>query len=118
MTSPDVSTMLFITHTLPSVYKDFKEAISIWFNLNQHPAVQFDKLAAAFGCLESVTIGTGANIVDLWIQEQYQALIALAALPPKWEMQISIITQSIALKDLGLIDVCQTIIAQYETETN
>ena len=39
---------LYSKHTLPFVYKDFKEAISLRFNLNQHLAAQFDKLAAAF----------------------------------------------------------------------
>ena len=34
--------------TVPSIYKDFKEAISICINPNQHPATQFDKLSAAF----------------------------------------------------------------------
>ena len=81
--------MLYSKTTVPSIYKDFKEAISICFNMNQHPAAQFDKLAAAFAHLGSVTIGTGANLVNLKVQDQFQALIALAALPSKWEMQSS-----------------------------
>src|SRR3984885_5518671 len=110
--------LLYSKTTVPSIYKDFKEAVSIRFNPNQHPAAQFDKLAAAFARLGSVTIGTGANLVNLRIQNQYQALIALAALPPKWETQIAIITSSIGLEELDLNDVRDAIVAQYETETN
>ena len=57
----DVLKNVFGKQTLPSVYKDFKEAISVRFNLNQHPAVQFYKLAAVFGHLAHVIIGTGAD---------------------------------------------------------
>ena len=42
----------------------------------------------------------------------------LAALPPKWEMQIPIITQQVSLEDLELNDVHEAIVAQYETEMN
>ena len=42
---------VFGKQTLPSVYKDFKEAISVQLNPNQHPTAQYDKLAAVFGCL-------------------------------------------------------------------
>ena len=110
--------LLYSKTTVPSIYKDFKEAISICFNLNQHPAAQFDKLAAAFAHLGLVTVGTGANLVNLRIQDQFQALITLAALPSKWEMQIPIITTNISLEDLDLNDVHDVIVAQYETEMN
>ena len=110
--------LLYSKTTILSIYKDFKEAISICFNLNQHPAVQFDKLAAAFAHLGLVTVRTGANLVNLRIQDQFQALIALAALPPKWEMQIPIITTNVSLEDLDLNDIHDAIVAQYETETN
>ena len=39
------------TASVPTIYKDFKEAITIQFNPNQHPGPQFDKLTAAFGRL-------------------------------------------------------------------
>ena len=45
-------------------------------------------------------------------------MIALAALPQKWENQITIITQNIKLADLDLNDVWDLIVAQYKTETN
>ena len=109
---------MFGKQTLPSVYKDFKEVISIRFNLNQHPAVQFDKLTAAFGCLAHVTIGTDNDQHNLKIQEDLQALIALAALPPKWETMIALIMQNFDLADISLKAVCKAIINHYETEAN
>ncbi len=44
----DALETLYGTPTIPTVYKDFKEAISICFNPNQHPAAQLNKMAAAF----------------------------------------------------------------------
>jgi len=54
--------------------------------------VQFDKLAASFGHLGQVTVGIGAMLTTFAIQPRFQALIALTALPSKWETQITIIT--------------------------
>ena len=85
---------MFGKQTLPSIYKDFKEAISPQFNSNSHCAAQSSKLTAAFGCLALVTVGTGADQLTLKVYDELQALIALSALPPKWETQISIITQN------------------------
>src|ERR1700761_9231293 len=109
---------MFGKQTLPSVYKDFKEAISVRFNPNQHPAAQFDKLAAAFGCLANVTIGTGDNEHTLALSTELQALIALAALPPKWETLVAVIIQNYDLDDILLRNVCESVCAHYETETN
>ena len=104
--------------TVPMIYKDFKEAISIRFNPNQHPGPQFDKLAAAFARLGAVTFGTPPDETHLTIAGQIQALIAMAALPPKWEFLIPIISQNIELTDLALGDVRDPVIAQWETEKN
>src|SRR6201996_8281229 len=109
---------MFGKQTLPSVYKDFKEAISVRFNPNQHPAAQFDKLAAAFGRLAHVVIGTGADQHTLEVKDELQALIALAALPSKWETMVALITQNFELADITLKAVRKAIINQYETETN
>ena len=109
---------MFGQQTLHSVYKDFKEAIFVQFNPNQHPAAQFDKLAAAFGRLAHVTIGTDNDQHTLKIQEELQVLIALAALPLKWETMIALITQNYNLADISLKVVCDAIINQYETEAN
>src|SRR6202046_4814307 len=104
--------------SLPIIYKDFKEAISICFNPNQHPAPQFEKMAAAFSRLGAVTVGTGANAVTLDVKDPLQALIALAALPPKWEPLIPIICSNVNIEDLDLSDVSTAVISQYETESN
>ena len=80
--------------------------------------MQVDKLAAAFGCLALVTIGTTPNQTNLMVQKQLQAMIALAALPQKWKNQIAMIMQNIELADLDFNDVWDAIVAQYETETN
>ena len=109
---------MFGKQSLPSVYKDFKEAISIRFNPNQHPAAQFDKLAAAFGRLAHVTVGEEDDQHTLKIQEELQALIALAALPPKWETMVALITQNYDPSDISLKIVREAIINQYETEAN
>jgi len=104
--------------SMPHIYKDFKEAISIHFNPNQHPMPQFEKMAAAFACLGAVTVGTGANQTTLAIKPQLQALIALSALPAKWENLIPIICAGVAIADLKLDDVASQVIGQFETETN
>src|SRR6266571_2461494 len=104
--------------SMPRIYKDFKEAISIRFNPNQHPTPQFEKMAAAFACLGAVTVGTGANQTTLAITPQLQALIALSALPTKWENLIPIICAGVAIADLKLDDVASQVIGQFETETN
>ena len=46
------------TSTL-TIYKDFKEAVSLRFNPNHHPAATFDRMAACFSRLAEVKIGTG-----------------------------------------------------------
>ncbi len=104
--------------SMPHIYKDFKEAISIRFNPNQHPTPQFKKMAAAFARLGAVTVGTGANQTTLAITPQLQALIALSALPAKWENLIPIICAGVAIADLKLDDVASQVIGQFETETN
>src|SRR6266702_843609 len=104
--------------SMPRIYKDFKEAISIRFNPNQHPTPQFEKMAVAFARLGAVTVGTGVNQTTLAITPQLQALIALSALPTKWENLIPIICAGVAIADLKLDDVASQVIGQFETETN
>ena len=43
--------------TATTVYKDFKEAISIRIHNNSHPAPQIDKMSAAFARLNNVSVG-------------------------------------------------------------
>ncbi len=104
--------------SMPCIYKDFKEVISIHFNPNQHPTPQFEKMAAAFAHLGAVTVGTGPNQTTLAITPQLQVLIALSALPAKWENLIPIICAGVAIADLKLDDVASQVIGQFETETN
>ncbi len=104
--------------SMPRIYKDFKEVISIRFNPNQHPTPQFEKMAAAFARLGAVTVGTGANQTTLAIMPQLQALIALSTLPAKWENLIPIISAGVTIADLKLDDVASQVIGQFETETN
>src|SRR6266702_868579 len=104
--------------SMPCIYNDFKEVISIRFNPNQHPTPQFEKMAAAFARLGAVTVGTGANQTTLAINLQLQALIALSALPVKWENLIPIICAGVAIANLKLDDVASQVIGQFETETN
>ena len=104
--------------SMPCIYKDFKEAISICFNPNQHPMPQFKKMAAAFACLGAVTVRTGANQTTLAIKPQLQALIVLSTLPSKWENLVPIICAGVTIADLKLDDVASQVIGQFETETN
>ncbi len=95
-----------------------KEAISIRFSPNQHPTPQFEKMAATFAHLGAVTVGTGPNQTTLAITPQLKALIALSALPAKWENLIPIICAGVAIANLKLDDVASQVIGQFETETN
>jgi hypothetical protein len=90
-----------------SVYKDFKETLNIHLNPGQHPTQQIDRMVAAFQCL------TAASIIIL---PQIQAMILLSALPQKWEMLVSIVTQQHALMTIQLSHVRDTILTQYKSE--
>jgi hypothetical protein len=94
--------------TMPSsVYKDFKETLNICLNPSQHPTQQIDHMVAAFQCL------TATSIIIL---PQIQVMILLSALPQKWEMLVSIVTQQHALMTIQLSHVHDAILAQYELE--
>jgi hypothetical protein len=56
---------------------------------------------------------TAASIIIL---PQIQAIILLSALPQKWEMLVSIVTQQYALTTIQLSHVCDAILAQYDSE--
>ena len=92
----------------PNVFKDFKQCLGARISVNQDPTSYFDKLHAAFGCMQSAGVG---------IPEQLQAMIALAALPQKWEMLVSIVTGDVELDSLDLMDVCNAVLGQYQSET-
>jgi gag-polypeptide of LTR copia-type len=90
-----------------SVYKDFKETLNICLNPSQHPAQQIDCMVAAFQHL------TAASII---IPPQIQVMILLSALPQKWKMLVSIVTQQHVLTTIQLSHVHDTILAQYKSE--
>jgi hypothetical protein len=93
------------TATPLSVYKDFKETLNICLNPGQHPTQQIDQMVAAFQHL------TATSIIIL---PQIQVMILLSALPQKWEMLVSIVTQQHALMMIQLSHVRDAILAQYE----
>src|SRR6202453_3255008 len=74
-------------------------------------------MAAAFARLDQVTISSN-SAKPVQIQPQLQALIALTALPSKWEMLIPIIVSGKSLEDISLYDVRETVVSQFLTETN
>ena len=83
-TAEDMWTQLFECYgavSVPSIYKDFKEVISLCFHANQHPGPLFDRLDAAFAHLGAITFGTAPNVTNLHLAHQFQALIAW---PPFW----------------------------------
>ena len=101
---------------VPTVYKDFKEIFSFRINPNQHPAPQFDCLSAALGCLKSTLIKGRSDVLTL--HNTLQGLVALAALPHKWEHLVPIVITTNDIDDVTLAEVRSSVIAQYETETN
>ena len=101
---------------VPTIYKDFKEVFSFRINPNQHPAAQFDRLSAAIGRLKATTIKGRSE--QLTLHTTFQGLIALAALPSKWEHLVPIIITTTDIEDVTLSEVRASTIAQYETETN
>src|SRR6266404_1807862 len=105
---------------LPSlmVYKDFKQAILICFNPNQHPATQLNRMATAFQRLSNVTIGSGHHLTWITIPPQLQAMIALTALPSKWEHLVQIIINSTKMDQLTFHTVREALVAQWDTESN
>ena len=101
---------------IPTVYKDFKEIFSFQINPNQHPAPQFDRLLVALGRLKSTRIKGRSEVLTL--HDTLQGLIALAALPNKWEHLVPIVITTNDIEDVTLAEVRSSVIAQYEMETN
>src|SRR5216683_2861632 len=94
--------------TAPTVFRDFKDCLGAHISVNHDPTRYFDKLFAAFGRMSSAEVA---------VPPQLQAMIALAALPQKWEMLVSIVTGDIELQDLDLGDVRTAVIGPYQSET-
>src|SRR6266404_563957 len=106
------------TPTIPMVYKDFKEAISIRFNPNQHPAAELNRMAAAFQRLSNITIGSGHRLTWISNPPQLQAMITLTVLPSKWEHLVQIIINSTEMDQLTFRTVQEALVVQWDTESN
>ena len=94
--------------TPTTIYKDFKEALSVHLHANQNPSPSMDKMAACFQCLMSVEVD---------VPEQIRAMMLLTALPQKWEMLVSIITQQCNLDSIKFVDVRNTVLAQFQSKS-
>ena len=104
--------------SIPSVYRDLKEAISIHINPNQHPGPQFDKMSAAIQRLSAVSYTVNKRKKSLAIDLIVAELIALPAIPMKWENSIPIICSSYELEDITISTVCEQVVTQYENKVN
>ena len=94
--------------TPTTIYKDFKEALSVHLHTDQNPSPSMDKMAACFQCLTSAEVD---------IPEQIKVMMLLTALPQKWEMLVSIVTQQCNLDTIKFVDVHDTVLAQFQSET-
>jgi gag-polypeptide of LTR copia-type len=95
--------------TLTSIYKEFRTITTMTFNLAQHPAPQLDKMQAAFSRLLASSMP---------VPDPMQGLILLNQVPNRWEHLIPIITQNFDVEDLNFKEVCDAILAQWESEQN
>jgi gag-polypeptide of LTR copia-type len=100
---------LYGAATLTSIYKEFCTVTTMTFNPAQHPTPQLDKMQAAFSCLFTSSMP---------IPDQMQGLILLNWVPNHWEHLIPIITQNFNIEDLNFKDVCDAILAQWESKQN
>ena len=107
----------FATPSIPTCYRDLKEAISIRFDSSKHPGPQIDRMIAAFNQI-SQTVTTGSITVDPSINSVLQGLIVMAAIPPKWENLVSILCANNELVELDIDTVREAVVTQYENETN
>ena len=84
-------------HLVSNVFKDFKDSLNACISVNQSPATYFNKLYATFAHMKDA---------EVEVPQQLQAMTAMATLPQKWEMLISIITGDNELAELELYQVC------------
>lgn len=91
------------------VFKDFKEAISIRIDASKHPLPQINRLQASVHCLTTNGVA---------MPEIIQAMILLSALPPQWEMLVSILCTNYEITNLELKHVREAVMAQWEAEKN
>ena len=90
-----------------TVFKDFKDAISIRIDATKHPLPQINCLQASVHRLTT----NGVAIAEI-----IQAMILLSALPPKWEMLVSILCTNYKITNLQLKHVCEAVMVQWEAK--
>ena len=93
--------------TPTTVYQDFKETLNIRIKTDQNPGSQLDRMQAAFSRLSSANVR---------LPQPIQAMIALAALPQKWEVLVPVVTGTITLDKLEFNDVREAVMSQFQTE--
>jgi hypothetical protein len=91
-----------------TVFKDFKDCLNACILLTADPNIYFDKMFGAFAQMSAV---------DVEVPPQLQAMIALATLPQKWEMLISVVTGDIEMSDLDSGKVRDAIITQFQVDS-
>jgi hypothetical protein len=91
-----------------TIFKDFKDCLNGRISLNADPNIYFDKAFASYSCMKAAGVA---------VPSQLQAMIALAALPQKWEMLISVITSNNNLEDLELSNVRTVVITQFQVDS-
>jgi hypothetical protein len=94
--------------TPTTVYKDFKDVLSVRLLADNNPLPAIEKMAASFQCLSEAKVT---------VPEQIQAMMLLSALPQKWEMLVSIVTQQHDLDKIKFIDVRNAILTQFQSES-
>ena len=92
-----------------TIFKDFKEAVSIRIDTSQHPLPQINRLQVSVHRLTTNGVA---------IPEIIQAMLLLLALPPKWEMLVSILCTNHQISSLQLKHVHEAVMAQWEAEKN
>jgi hypothetical protein len=91
-----------------TVFRDFKECLTARISTTADHNIYFDKMFGVFAWMKAA---------DVEIPPQLQAMIALAALPQKWEMLISVITGNNEMANLDLSEVRTAVITQFQADT-
>jgi hypothetical protein len=91
-----------------TVFKDFKDCINGRISQTADPNAYFDKSFAAYSRMKAAGVA---------VPPQLQAMIALAALPQRWEMLITVVTGDNNLEDLELSDVRTAVITQFQADS-
>jgi hypothetical protein len=108
-------TDIYDKDSLSTVYKDWKEVQGIRFNSTQHPGPVFEKLDAAYSCLNGVYL---KGLDTLTIQPQLQALMMLASLPKEWEEIVTIITSQTSFPDLHPAMIRHVVVDHFDTKNS